>query len=185
MNEKLPLIAAAAFVAQEKTGCPGLLLIAQCALETGWLKSAPENNCFGIKEYPGCYDRQLLHTIEWFTDAEREWFLRINGRTAELINPVQTAAHERHKYSVQDWFAAFQTLGDCFAKRAEMWDRGPYAPAAEAFKVDSDLPKFVRSIAPIYATDPGYADQVLAIIRQSNVQAAWAEAQRQQGALLT
>lgn len=174
------MIATAALDAQQKTQCPGLLMIAQCGIETGWLHSAPQNNCFGIKEYAGCHGRQLLHTVEWFTDSELQWFLsKGDGRTAELVHPVQTDKRGAHKYAVQDWFSTFASLGDCFAKRAAMWDKGPYAKAADQYRQDNDLVSLVRNIAPIYAKDPAYADQVLAIIRQSDVQAAWQTAQRE------
>jgi hypothetical protein len=86
-------IAQAAVASEQSTGCPAELQAAQCILETGWLKQAPGNNCFGIKIYDGAYGRQLLHTREWFTDAETARFLALGeGRTAELIQPVQRDA---------------------------------------------------------------------------------------------
>jgi flagellum-specific peptidoglycan hydrolase FlgJ len=175
MSKNLPLIASAALAAQKATGCPGLLLIAQCALETGWLNSAPNNNCFGIKEYEGCYGRQLLRTIEWFNDSELRWFLsKADGRTAEVAQGATFIGHAgRRKYAVQDWFATFESLGDCFAKRASLFATGRYAFAATKFKVDSDLNALIHAIAPIYATDPHYAESVLAIVNQPDVQAAW------------
>jgi flagellar protein FlgJ len=178
MGKNLKTIAAAAWASQQKTGCPGLLQLAQCALETGWLKSAPGNNCFGIKAYPGCHGRQLLTTTEWFTDAELKHFLSLgDSRTAELNHAHEQVLSGRREYIVHDWFATFETLGDCFSKRAAMWDKGRYMVCAEQFKRDGDLNALVRSIASIYATAPDYAKQVLSIIDQADVQAAWKEAQ--------
>ena len=184
MSRNLPQIAAAAFAAQKATGCPGLLLIAQCALETGWLSSVPQNNCFGIKDYPGAYGRQMLKTTEWFNNSEKRWFLtKGDGRTLEPVDrspgPGVVDMHGRSKYYAQDWFATFETLAACFAKRAALFGSGPYGYAAQRFKVDGDLPALVKAIAPYYATDPGYADKVLAIIRQADVQAAWRFAEDQ------
>src|SRR5215469_1251488 len=102
----LRLIAEAAVVSERSTGCPAELQAAQCILETGWLKHAPGNNCFGIKSYEGAWGRQLLRTNEWFNDAEAARFLaRGDGRTAALADPVQQDAHGRKLYNVRDWFA--------------------------------------------------------------------------------
>jgi flagellum-specific peptidoglycan hydrolase FlgJ len=171
-TNNLELITQAAVASEKATGCPAELQVAQCILETGWLAHAPGNNCFGIKSYPGAFGRQLLFTREWFTDAECDRFLALgDGRTAEPAAPVQTDAHGRKLYKVQDHFATFATLGDCFARRAAMWDKGRYAPFATAYKTDKDLVRLVRGIAPIYATDPAYAESVLKLIGCDDVQA--------------
>jgi flagellum-specific peptidoglycan hydrolase FlgJ len=172
-KEKLRLIAEAAVASERATGCPAGLQAAQCILETGWLKHAPGNNCFGIKFYDGADGRQLLRTREWFTDAEAARFLAAgDGRTAELATPVQQDARGRRLHNVGDWFATFATLGDCFARRAAIFGTGRYAPFADAYKAGGSLDALVRGIAPIYATDPNYADTVLALIHNADVQAA-------------
>src|SRR5437588_781772 len=123
----LRLIAQAAVASERATACPAELQVAQCILETGWLKHTPGNNCFGIKSYEGAFGRQLLHTREWFTDAEDRRFVALgDGRTAEAAKPIQQDAHGRKLYNVQDWFATFATLGDCFARRAAMFNAGRY-----------------------------------------------------------
>jgi len=169
----LRLIAQAAVSSERITGCPAELQAAQCILETGWLSHAPGNNCFGIKSYDGAAGRQLLRTREWFTDGAAASFLSLgDGRIAELASPVQQDARGRKLYCVEDWFATFPTLGDCFARRAAMFGAGRYAPFAAAYKAGGTLEDLVRGIAPLYATDPGYADAVLALIRNAGVQAA-------------
>jgi flagellum-specific peptidoglycan hydrolase FlgJ len=173
----LSRIAHAAVASQRSTGCPAELQAAQCILETGWLAHAPGNNCFGIKSYAGAFGRQLLRTREWFTDAEVARFLAPgDGRTAALVESVQQDARGRKLYRVEDWFATFATLGDCFARRAAMFTAGRYAPIARAYQAGGSLEALVRAIAPIYATDPGYADAVLALIGNAEVQAALAAA---------
>jgi flagellum-specific peptidoglycan hydrolase FlgJ len=174
---KLIQISAAAVAAEQVTGCPAELLIAQCGLESAWGRDASgTNNLFGIKEYPGCFGRQLVRTTEYFTEPELKWFLgRGDGRTATRVS-IAPDAHGAYKYSVEDWFATFRTLADCFAKRAQIWDQGPYAAAAQQYKQDHDLTKFVRRIGPEYATAPGYADSVLEIAREPNVTKALATA---------
>lgn len=173
----LRLIAEAAVASERSTGCPAELQAAQCILETGWLKHAPGNNCFGIKFYDGAYGRQLLNTREWFNDAEAARFLAAaDGRTAVPADPVQQDAHGRKLYQVQDWFATFATLGHCFARRAAMSNAGPYAPLAAAYKAGGSLEDLVRGVARIYATAPNYGDSVFALIRNPDVQAAIAAA---------
>jgi flagellum-specific peptidoglycan hydrolase FlgJ len=173
MNPNLPKIARAAVDAEGQTGCPAELMAAQCILETGWLAAAPENNCFGIKSYAGNFGRQLLRTKEWFTDEQLRHFLALGDqRHAEMDAAVPPRSDGRKRYAVWDWFATFKDLGDCFAKRAAMWDKGPYSKAATAFKQGGGLEDLVRGIAPVYATDPKYADSVLGIIHQRDVQTA-------------
>ncbi len=167
---KLRQIAQAAVASERATGCPAELQAAQCILETGWLAHAPGNNCFGIKSYPGEFGRQLLHTHEWLTPAELDLFLAASaGRTAELAQPVQHDARGRSLYSVQDWFATFPTLAECFARRAAFFYTGRFAPFSAAWRRDRDLEALVRGIAPIYATDPAYAEKLLGFITQAEV----------------
>ena len=178
----LRLIAQAAVASAQATGCPAELQAAQCILETGWLSHAPGNNCFGIKSYPGESGRQLLRTREWLSDSELREFLAAGaGRTAILIEPVRRNAAGRTLYSVQDWFACFPTLGDCFARRAALFDSGRYAPHAAAYRADRDLEALVRGVASVYATDPAYADRLLALIRDPRVQAALSAARAEVG----
>lgn len=175
-KNNLHRIAQAAVASEKATGCPAALLAAQCILESGWLRHAPENNCFGIKSYPGEHGRQLLATREWFDDAGLAAFLaRGEQRTAAPVEPVQQDAGCT-LYRVQDWFATFPRLEDCFARRAAMFAAGRYAPFAASYQASGNLEALVRGIAPIYATDPTYADSVLALIHDPGVQAAIAEA---------
>lgn len=176
---RLPEIAVAAVACERATGVPAELLAAQCALESGWLtKMSGANNCFGIKSYPGEYGRELVPTTEWFTNAEQAAFVaKGEGRTAELAFPVETHL-ARRKYHCKDWFAKFAGLSDCFAKRAALFSVGRYKVPYEKYKADRDLIAFVRTIGPIYATAPTYAESVLLIIRQGDVLAAIAEARK-------
>lgn len=169
-------IAPAAVACEKRTGLPAPLSAAQCILESGYLAHAPGNNCFGIKEYAGCHGKQLLHTREWFTDAELAHFLALcAGRTATLSPGLPGKMGNRHLYEVQDWFATFATLADCFVRRGLLYRApGPYSHFATAYDLDHDLEALVRGIAPTYATDSHYADQVLALIHMPALQAALA-----------
>ena len=161
----LKLIAEAAVKSDKLTGCPAELTAAQCILESGWLDYCPGQNCFGIKSFKGEYGRQLLDTWEVFTPSQLQQFLsQGDSRSAVALGG--------NRYRVKDWFATFATLADCFTRRALMWNEGPYAPAAKVYESNESpdrLETYVKAIAPIYATDPHYAEKVLTLIHQPNV----------------
>jgi flagellum-specific peptidoglycan hydrolase FlgJ len=171
---KLADAAFAAVVAENATGIPADLTMAQWAIESGWGDHSPQNNCFGIKSYSGEYGRQLLKTVEWLTDAEKNEFLaRGDGRKIEN-DPVGTAvtASGRKRYILWDWFATFPTLAACFAKRAQLFTAGRYKPFADAYMADKDIAKLVRGISVIYATAPDYGELLMKVIQQHNVHSA-------------
>lgn len=161
---------AEAAAAAKKVGClPPALLVAQWALESGWGRYAPGNNCFGIKARPG-EPRQLLTTHEWFTAAQLATFLvKGDGRSA---TPTGKAQGSLKQYLVKDWFVKFDSLEACFARRCGLASSGRYAPLLAQFQQDGDLEKFVRGFAPIYATDPGYASTLMKLINSKVVQEA-------------
>ena len=139
-----------AIACEKSTGCPRALTVAQWALESGWGKYAPGNNCFGIKSFSGCYGVQKLATHEYVAGKPEEQNL---------------------------FFATFRTLEDCFEKHASLITSGyRYAPAFTRYKLSQNVEQFVRDIAPIYA--PGnskYVDSVLAVLHMTSV-AAWLKA---------
>ena len=131
-----------------------------------------------MKSYPGCFGTQLLATREWFTFQQSNYFVSLGGgRTAVLHDPRQIDAMGRQLFDCQDLFATFATLANCFAKRAGMFGAGRYAPFAAAYRSTGDMEAYIRGIAPIYATAPNYADQLLEIINEPSVQAALTAAQ--------
>jgi flagellar protein FlgJ len=138
-------------ICEQATGCPWELTVAQWALESGWGAACPGNNCFGIKCYIGQHGTQILTTHEY-----------VHGQQITQKLP----------------FATFATLGDCFVKHAELITQGiPYRKAWSTWKADPNRTpqSLARAIAPIYATDPTYADQLVAIM--SDVTAALANIQ--------
>jgi len=46
--------------------------VAQWTLERNWGSHQSGNNCFGIKEYPGCYAVQMLETEEVIGNLRRK-----------------------------------------------------------------------------------------------------------------
>jgi flagellum-specific peptidoglycan hydrolase FlgJ len=169
---------AEAAVAAENPRCPAELLLAQCAIESGWLKkSLPGWNCFGMKSaHPGGREA-LSATSEWFTEAEARHFLEAReGRSAHLVRGVSAKPNGRCLYACRDWFMVFDSLADAFRVRAGGFTGGRYAPHVIAYQKDRDLERFIRGIGPIFATDPRYSESVLSIIRMPQVKAAIAAA---------
>lgn len=126
------------------TGCPAALTVGQWALESGWGRFSPGNNCFGIKVYAGCYGVQTLVTHEY-----------VHGKLEEQ--------------NLQ--FATFPTLEACFEKHASLITHGyPYQKAWAEFMLAKNLEQLVREIAPIYAPgNESYAENVLSIVRMPQV----------------
>ena len=143
----LAAAASQALACEAATGLPAALSIAQWALESGWGKYAPGNNCFGIKFYQGAAGSQWLATHEY-----------VQGKS-EAQNLL---------------FATFPTLEACFEKHAELiTTAAPYRAAWANYLGSKDLESLVRGIAPHYAPgNGGYAESVLAVAHMAAVQAA-------------
>lgn len=163
----------AARAMEAKYGLPAAVMVAQWAVESGWGKHSPGNNCFGIKAKAGSLDRQLLWTREWLNDQElRDFLARSQGRTAA---PTGQSNAKRKEYRVQDWFATYLTLEECFEARAKLALRPIYKPYLDQFCADGDIEKFCRGFGSKYATDPGYASTLMKVIAMPKVQAALEE----------
>ena len=164
--------AAEAFKCEQATGIPCDLLIAQWADESGWGQHSQGNNCFGIKEYHGCSGTELLPTEEWFSSlsAMEQWIHAMPGRTAEVTMRVNGRGQQR--YNCRDWFATFNSLSDCFVRRANLFNLGRYATYSAKFKQDGDLEALIQGIGPIYATDPDYSATLIRIASMPEVLSA-------------
>lgn len=140
--------AKAAWESQQIAQFPGLLTLAQWALESGWGVSAPGCNPFGIKAYPHCWATQELPT--WEVE---------NGRSVRK----------------KQVFAVFPTLEDAFLKHAALLVTGDlYLPSfVKYFNGEMELDALAHAIGKYYATDPDYGDKLVRIMHMPEVQAAW------------
>lgn len=119
----------------KRTGIDPRIIVAQAALETGWGRSAPGNNYFGIKSH-GQGGGQTLATTEV-----------INGR------PVR----------VRDSFRTYASPADSVRGYGDFILQNPrYKALREAQGLDAQLEALGASG---YATDPNYARKVGAIAR--------------------
>jgi flagellum-specific peptidoglycan hydrolase FlgJ len=140
--------AASAVACEHATKVPAELALAQWALESGWGAHQPGNNCFGIKAYAGCFGVQRLTTVEFARGT-----------------PMSVVAD----------FATFPTLDACFQKHASLFiQTQTYAAAWARYLISHDLNTLIRQIAPVYATDPSYAEKLLRIISIPEVAASLA-----------
>lgn len=118
-----------------RIGVDPRIIVAQAAQETGWGRSAPGNNYFGIKSH-GKGGGQTFTTHEV-----------INGK----------------RVKIRDSFRQFASPADSVAGYAEFLTQNPrYKPMLAAGDLDSQLLELGRSG---YATDPNYAKSVGAIAR--------------------
>lgn len=119
----------------QRTGLDPRLIIAQAAQETGWGRSAPGNNYFGIKSH-GKSGGNRLATNEV-----------VNGQTVR----------------VRDSFRSYSDMGASADGYAEFLRTNPrYKAMLAAGDLDGQLAALGRSG---YATDPNYASTVGSIAR--------------------
>ncbi|MBO9430629.1 glucosaminidase domain-containing protein [Sulfitobacter sp. R18_1] len=132
----------------EETGLDPRLIIAQAAQETGWGKSAPGNNYFGIKSH-GKAGGNTMATNEV-----------INGKTIRI----------------NDSFRGYQNMGESVDGYGSFLKANPrYKPMLAAKDLDSQLAALGRSG---YATDPNYERSVGSIARSIELPQRHAEAPR-------
>ncbi|MCA8075392.1 glycoside hydrolase family 73 protein [Burkholderia cepacia] len=129
-------IGPAAQACAKRTGVPASVTVAQAALESSWGKRAPGMNLFGIK-------------------ADASWHGPVTSQvTHEVVDgkSIQIVARFR---AYSDW------QGSIDDHAAFLTGNPRYRPAF-AF---NDGPSFARAIAVAgYATDPLYADKLIAIM---------------------
>ncbi|MGA3128347.1 MAG: glucosaminidase domain-containing protein [Candidatus Korobacteraceae bacterium] len=130
---------AAATRSSEQSGMPAMVTVAQAALESNWGQSQlsqQANNYFGIKAH-GNHDCVLMPTDE----CE-------NGASVEI--------HAE--------FARYLSMLECFRCRDGILLRGAvYAGAREQ---RGDEGGFITELAKHWATDPRYAEKLLAVLKE-------------------
>lgn len=141
-QEFLKVAIAAAVEASLAGGLPAGITVAQAILESNWGKSRlarDANNFFGIKAH-GDHDRVAYPTFEC-----------VNGRTVR----------------VQAEFARYVSMAECFADRDRLILSAACYAGARAAANDPEL--FARALARHWATDPRYAEKLLAIYRENRL----------------
>lgn len=134
--------------AWHRFGVPPSVAIAQAAQETGWGRSAPGNNYFGVKCHGGpsrsgpvAYDCLDHNTNEWEGDDQ---------------------------VAIVDSFRSYRSMHDSVNDYGNfLRTNARYAPA---FSVNGDPNAFARVLQRSgYATDPAYADALIQIMDQRDL----------------
>lgn len=137
-DEFIHLATEAALPCSRESGSPTGITVAQAALESAWGRSRlsrEAHNYFGIKAHGGGPFLELP--------------------TAEVRDGVVVRCSAR--------FARYDSMQACFADRDHLIATlGCYA---EARACAADPEGFIRALAKHWATDPRYAEKVLAIYR--------------------
>ena len=142
---------------ERKTGISHLFILAQSALETGWAKSIPDNNMFGVKAKAGtpAEKRQLVVTKEVLCSP--------NVSFPEIIR-ITKRADGKYQYEVKDWFRKYDSPEESFTDHANLFMNNKRY--AKALLVRSDPYKFAEEVAKAgYATEPTYAERLKGVIK--------------------
>jgi flagellum-specific peptidoglycan hydrolase FlgJ len=133
--------AAAAHASSRAAGVPASIILAQAALESGWGKRATTgHNFFGIKGSGPAGST---------TEKTREF---VNGKW------VKTTAE----------FRAYHDAAESFTDHGRFLAENPRY--AEALRHAHDPVRFAEELQKArYATDPNYAEKLIAIIRKHNL----------------
>ena len=140
----LDLLLPAARECHRITGIPASFTLAQAALESGWGASklaGQGRNLFGVK-------------------ADRSW----KGETLDMLT---TEVVRGKRIKVMAKWRVYPTWSACMLDRAEFFRRNPRYSKCWAEKTGEG---WVRAVAAAgYATDPEYAEKVIAVIRGRNL----------------
>ena len=133
-------IAPAAKAVAEELGIDPRIVIAQAALETGWGTRVKQNNLFGIKSH-GKQDGLMVQTHE-VVDGKR--------------------------IKVRDSFRQYDSYNESIADYGSFLQQNKrYEPMLQA----ATLPEQVEALGKSgYATDPEYADKVMAIAKSKRLE---------------
>lgn len=144
-SEFIIRLTTAAVATAKATGVPASIIIAQAALESGWGESAltkTGNNLFGIKADSLWRGQTLIMNTKEFIKGQ--W----------VVVPALWRKYPSWQASVDDHAA--------FLKRNPRYKSCFACTTAQAF---------VRALAQAgYATDPAYADKVVRLVNQHNLQ---------------
>lgn len=122
---------------------PASVCIAQAAIESGWGKYVIGNyNYFG-----------------------RKW----NGTGPYVEEPTQEYIGGRY-VNIYDKFQSYDSLEDAIRDWCVLIKEEPaYADALHEWETTWDIQAFVYALAPVYATDPDYANKIISTINANNL----------------
>ena len=142
MNAFIEKIAAGAVETQKKYGVLASLTIAQAILETGWGKYSVGNNVFGIKASPS-------------------W-------TGGTVTCATGEVYDGQAVAVSGTFRAYVSVADSIADHAKLFENND---CYHNLIGCTDFRQACHNVqADGYATDPEYADKLISIIEDNDLQ---------------
>jgi flagellum-specific peptidoglycan hydrolase FlgJ len=140
----LATFAPAAVQAEKATGLPAAISCAQWAFESAWGTRGIDSNVFGIK-------------------ADQRGSGEVYVLTSEYLNG------EWEKMPLA--FETYATVADCVADHARLITQSkPYAAAwsdyEQSAKDCTAVEMLMVAIGPIYATNPNYVNEMIAMMRE-------------------
>lgn len=122
---------------------PASVCIAQAALESGWGEYVIGNyNYFG-----------------------RKW-----NRLGEYLELPTKEYIDGQFVTIQDKFQSYSSLDEAIEDWCVLMTEEPaYADALAEWESTWDVEAFIRAMAPVYATDPDYADKIISTINANNL----------------
>jgi len=138
---------------ETKTKIPALAILAQVALETGWMKYAPGFNFFGMKAIPG-HPHQLLQTVEYSKKPRIQVY--------KIISSVYIEKTGLYRIVCLDYFRKFENETEAFTEYTKMLLNQRYLPSLRWHY--SPLRYLIANWRAGYATDPKYAKKMAAML---------------------
>lgn len=121
----------AALESERKYGAPAVMTLVQAAVESDFARSPIGGyNIFGIK------NKGPAGTVK--------------AKTREVINGKT--------HHVREPFAKFHNFYEAASAHGELYTKPCYKEAMDQYAKDKSVMNFIENIAPIYATDPNYAN---------------------------
>lgn len=165
-------IAKAAVHIERTRNIPAELATGMTIIESAWLGKSIGNNAMGIKAAKGQPFRRVV-TTERLTPKQLE---------AERAKGYRIVSYERPVAVLEQDFADYATLEECFEAYADLLTKGRYFKDRFARYLEHlDLERLLSDMSgkdgqPPYFTGAGYVELWRSIVNQANVKAAIAEA---------
>lgn len=152
--------------------------VVQWAEESSWGVDVTGTHNYGGIKAKKDQARAFCWTKEWLTDLQYAALAPDVKATAKAIS--RKNAKGQIQYSLQDWFACFASVEAYVEAYCQFFlDNPRYHGALAAYQQHGDPERLLIGICDAgYATEPRYQQQLLVILRQSNVQEIVAAARK-------
>ena len=141
--------------AEQQTGVPASVTLAQAILESGWGEHhmGAANNYFGIKA------QEKNGTVVFGTVA-----------TGFVDRITKEFDQNGHAFTVTAHFRAYKDMADSFIDHGLFLTAPRYKPALDAYAKSKDANAYAQGLQKAgYATDPHYGDSLIGLMKGHNL----------------